>query len=117
MVEDIERIGTQLHANPARHRERLHDRQIGVDEGRADHDVAAEIAEPVDGRERRRVEPLIHRADDPDRTGLTSGRTVLGTPFRLLLLVTMLTGLPLWAWTIAATCQPRVSACPVNGSS
>ena len=49
------------------------------------------------------------------RTGpIASGRTVFGTPLRLLLLVTMLTGLPLWAWTIAASCQPRVSACPAN---
>ena len=48
---------------------------------------------------------------------VTSGRTLFGTPLRVLLLVTMLTGLPLCAWTIVASCQPRVSACPVNGSS
>ena len=45
-----------------------------------------------------------------------SGRTVFGTPLSVLLFVTMLTGFPLCAWTIVATCQPRVSACPVKGS-
>src|SRR6185369_6369324 len=41
------------------------------------------------------------------RTGpVTSGRTVFGVPLRLLLLVTMLIGLPLCDWTIAASCQP-----------
>ena len=32
---------------------------------------------------------------------------MFGVPFSVLLLVTMLTGLPLCDWTIAATCQPR----------
>ena len=51
------------------------------------------------------------------RIGATrSGRTVFGTPFRVALLVTMLTGLPLCDWTIVAICQPRVHALPVNGS-
>ena len=39
---------------------------------------------------------------------VTSGRTVFGMPFSVLLLVTMFTGLPLCDWTMAATCQPRV---------
>ena len=48
---------------------------------------------------------------------ITSGLTVFGTPFNMLLLVTMLTGLPLCAWTIAAICHPRVTGLPVNGNS
>src|SRR5262245_6103947 len=60
-----------------------------------------------------------HRSTDPMIwTGaVRSGRTVLGVPLRLLLLVTMLTGLPLCDWTTVASCQPRVSACPLKGNS
>jgi len=65
----------------------------------------------VDGSNHWSTEPTI-------RTGpVTSGRTVFGTPLTVLLLVTMLTGLPLCDWTTAAICQPRLSACPVNGKS
>src|SRR5678816_1080477 len=59
------------------------------------------------------------RSTDPTiRIGpIRSGRTVFGMPLSVLLLVTMLTGFPLWAWAIVAICHPRVSACPVNGRS
>ena len=65
----------------------------------------------TDGSNHWSTEPTI-------RIGpVTSGRTVFGTPFRLLLLVTMFTGLPLCDWTTVATCHPRVRACPVNGNA
>ena len=40
---------------------------------------------------------------------VTSGRSVLATPLTVLLLVTMLTGLPLCDWSIAAICQPSLN--------
>ena len=48
---------------------------------------------------------------------VTSGRSVLATPLTVTLLVTMLTGLPLCAWTIAASCQPSTNWLPRNGNS
>ncbi len=59
------------------------------------------------------------RSTDPAmRIGpVRSGRTVFGTPLSVLLLVTILTGFPLCAWTMAAICQSRVSTCPAKGRS
>src|SRR5262245_48692515 len=48
---------------------------------------------------------------------VTSGRTVFGMPLIVLLLVTMLTGLPLCDWTITATCQSRVNQWVPEGNS
>ena len=48
---------------------------------------------------------------------VTSGRSVPATPLNVLLVVTMLTGLPLCDWTIAASCQPSTNRLPRNGNS
>src|SRR5262245_23910852 len=47
----------------------------------------------------------------------TSGRTVLLLPVKAALLITIVTGLPLCACTIAETCQPSFNWLPWNGSS
>src|SRR5690242_18669148 len=52
------------------------------------------------------------------RTGpLTSGRSVPATPFTVLLLVTMFTGFPDWAWTMIAACQFSAQRLPWKGRS
>src|SRR5437762_3475550 len=48
---------------------------------------------------------------------VTSGRSVFATPVTVLLVVTILTGLPLCACTIAATCQPSRDRLRRKGSS
>ena len=55
-------------AAPAADTRVLHGRQIRVVEAGPDDGISAQIAEPVDGRERRRIEPLIRRTDDADRS-------------------------------------------------
>ena len=47
----------------------LDQRDIRVVETRSDDDVAPQIAEMIGGHEHRRIEPSVHRADDPDRSG------------------------------------------------
>ena len=48
---------------------------------------------------------------------VTSGRRVLGMPVIVLFVVTMLTGFPVCACTIAASCQPPTNRLPRKGSS
>ena len=46
-----------------------------------------------------------------------SGRRVLLMPVKVLMPVTMLIGLPLWAWVITPICQPSANRLPLKGSS
>src|SRR6185369_1460547 len=69
VVEQVEDVGTELETGSCAWLKILDDRQVGVMERRADHDVAAEIAESIHGNEHRCVEPLIHTADDAHRSG------------------------------------------------
>src|SRR6185503_10601773 len=64
VVEEVEGIRAQAQAVAVPHGQRLRDRQVRVDEAGADHHVAAQVAETIDGGERRRIEPLVHRPDD-----------------------------------------------------
>lgn len=58
LVEQIEYVGAKLQVDVATERRVLDQRQIRVVVGGTDHDVAAKVAEPIDGGECR-----FHRTD------------------------------------------------------
>src|SRR6185295_13715995 len=68
MVEQVEDIEPELDAGASPEALVLHERQVRIVEGGPDQRISAEIAEAIHGRERRRVEPLVHRADDANRS-------------------------------------------------
>src|SRR5262245_46303718 len=65
------------------------------------------------------TELLNHCVGDPtmDASPIRSGRSELLTPVNVVMFVTMLIGLPLWACVITPTCQPSLNRLPLNGRS
>src|SRR6185503_7538681 len=76
LVEQVENVSPQPPLVAPGHRHTFADREIGAAERRTDHGIAAERAEAGYGYQRRRIEPLVHRADDRDRSGAVGAHGV-----------------------------------------
>ena len=99
MIKNVKDFSAQFQAKSLGKSRGFGDRNVRVIERRTDNQVSAQIAKARD-RSKDSVEPGINRPRiliGPT----TSGLSVPATPFTVLLVVTTLSGLPLWDCTIA----------------